>query len=175
MAFGVAWPQPPFSAEDLLVGVPPNLLIIIFPITLSSWQQSTATIGGKRQGWSNRGGKTLIYIPLRNWDCISLLWAVVYCVWLSNGGKKWSREGMSWLLSHQSCSLCGDLPAVPAVCSYKLGNPNKHTTMFSCRRKQIQALTHEIATKAPNQERQGQFRLGHTNTPELIFTSWDLC
>lgn len=120
----LAWPQPPFNSKDLLVVVPLNRLIIILSITLSSRQQMTTTIGGKRQGRSSGGAKTLIYIPLRNWDCISLLWAAVYCVWLSNGGKKWNREGMSWLLSHQSCSLCGDLPAVPAVCSYKLSNPN---------------------------------------------------
>lgn len=41
----LAWSQPPLNSEDLLVITAPNLLIIIFPITLSSRKQETTTKG----------------------------------------------------------------------------------------------------------------------------------
>lgn len=61
----LAWPQPPVDTEDLLVVAPPNLLIIIFSITLSSQKEGMTTEGrgGKRkrvrererEGWRERG------------------------------------------------------------------------------------------------------------------------
>lgn len=112
-------------------------------------------------GWREKRKTPQIYMPLRNWDCISLSCAIVYCAWLSNG-KKWNREGMSWLLSHQSCCLCGGLPALAAVCSHRLGNPNT-PAHFAQAQRDSSSYTWN-SDEAPNQTQKGHFTLGHIDT-----------
>lgn len=170
----LAWPQPPFNSKDLLVFVPLNRFIIILSITLSSRQQMTTTIGGKRQGRSSGGAKTLICIPLRNRDCISLLWAAVYCVWLSNREKKngtemgwagcWAIKAALCVATCQQCWLSAPTNLVTQTHNHVFMQPQTDPSTYTSN-----------SDKAPNQAQQGQFRHGHTNTPELIITSWDLC
>lgn len=105
----LAWSHPPFSSEDLLVVVPLNLLIIIFPITLSFRQQRTTTQRRDETGTERQRRKSLIYIPLRNWDCISLFRATDYCVWQQKKVKKKIKNGSekewagSWAIKAPLC------------------------------------------------------------------------
>lgn len=99
----LAWSHPPFNSEDLLVVAPLNLLIIIFPITLSSQQQRTTAKGEMRRRWRDRGGKVSFTYLLETE--IASHYCVLQIVFGSKKGGK-NREGMSWLLSYQGCSLC---------------------------------------------------------------------
>lgn len=80
----LAQSQPPLNSEDLLVVAPPKpphyhlFYHSIFPKARHDNQRR----GG--EGMDRKGKTPLIYMPLRNWNSISLSCAIVYCVWLSN-------------------------------------------------------------------------------------------
>ncbi len=89
----LAWSQPPF--KRFTCRAPSNLLTIIFSITLSFGKQCTTTKEREATAMERNGKTPLIYMPLRNCNCISLSCAKVYCVWLSNGKMEQRRDELA--------------------------------------------------------------------------------
>lgn len=164
----LAWSQPPLNS-DLLVVTTPNLphyhlfYQSVFPKARHDKQRE-----GKERG-GEKGGKTpLIYFPLRKWHCVSLSYAIVYCVWLSDEKKMERRKD--------------ELAA----------EPSKLLRVVACQHSRLSTLTnlvtrthnHTLAQaqrescfytsnsgEAPNQTQKGQSALGHTLV--LIIKGWD--
>lgn len=109
--------QPPLNSEDLLVVAPPKpphyhiFYHSIFPKARHDNQRE----GGER-GMDRKGKTPLIYMPLRNWNCISLSCAIVYCVWLSNG-KNGTEKGWAgcWAIKAALCVVACQNWWLPAL------------------------------------------------------------
>lgn len=165
-----SWHGPnPLSTQKIYLSLrlQTSLLSSFLSLYLQEKQGTTAK-GREERGMERKGKTPLIYMPLRNRDCISLSCAIVYCVSLSiekNGTEKewagcWAIKAALCVVACQHCRLFALTNLVTQTHSHTLTEAQRDSSSYTSN-----------SGEAPNQTQKGQFTLGHTLV--LIIKSWD--
>lgn len=123
---------------------PPHYNLFYRFIVFPQKQGRTTKEREEETGWREMRKTPQIYMPLRNWGCISLSCAVVYCAWLSNE-KNGTEKGWAgcWAIKAAVCAVACQHWRQSARTDL-VTQTHPHT---SPRHKEILALIHEIVMK----------------------------